>query len=107
MGRRFVKNYNMNNYQKIATIFLRVSGLTFMLSAILDVGIVVASIFLMSIEVIPRDALAYETYFLQSFFFLIGGLILYVRSKSLANSIIDGLQDDKKPTAEDEVSIKN
>jgi hypothetical protein len=89
----------MNNYQKIAAIFIRVSGLTFMLSAILDLGIIAAGIFLISLEVIPRDVFAYETYFLQSFFFLIGGLILYVRSKSLANSIVSGLMDDKESAA--------
>lgn len=90
----------MSDYKKIATIIIRISGVTFILSGILDTGILVTGILLMSLELIPKDAFAYEIYSVQAVFFLLGGLILYKRSKSLANSIVDGLRNDETSASE-------
>lgn len=86
----------MNNYQNIAAIFIRIMALVMLFYAVLDVGILSAGILLISIEVIPRDAFAHEIYFVQIFFWFLGGAILYGRSKSLAKSIVDGLLPDEK-----------
>ncbi len=86
----------MTNYHKIATAVIRISALTFILSSILDVGIVMTGILLISLEIIPRDAFAHEIYLIQSVFWLIGGGILFARSKSLATYVLDGLDEEKK-----------
>jgi len=91
----------MNNYQKIATIIIRVAGLTFVLSAVLEIGIVVTGILLISLDLMPREVLVHEMYFVQAAFSLIGGLILFARSKSFANYIIEGLQDSKDTAPQD------
>ena len=91
----------MNDYQKIATIFIRIMALLAMFYAIIDIGILATGILLISMEVIPREAFAHEIYFLQIVFYLMGGIILFARSKSLANAIIASFQDDDKPADEE------
>lgn len=90
----------MNNNQKIAAIVIRISALTLMFTSIIDIGVVVFGILLIALEIIPRDAFAHEIYFVQGIFFLIGGLILFARSKSLARFIADALEDDEKLTSQ-------
>jgi hypothetical protein len=86
----------MNNYRNIAAIFIRIMALTMLFYAVLDLGILLTGILLISLEIIPREQLAHEIYLVQIIFFFLGGAILYGRSKSLAKSIVDGLLPDEK-----------
>lgn len=86
----------MNNYRKIATIIIRISAFTFMVSSFVEIGIMSAGILLISLEMIPREALAYEVLFISAVFYLTAGLSLFARSKSLANYIVEGLMDEKE-----------
>lgn len=92
----------MNNYQKIAAIFVRTMALFMMLYAIIDIGILATGILLISMEIFPRDAFAHEIYFVQIVFFLLSGVILFARSKSLGNSIAASLEDDEAAADEDD-----
>ena len=91
----------MNNYQKIAVIVLRTSALTLMFSGLLEWAIMSAGVLLISLEVFEKDTIAYETLSLASFFYFIGGFILFARSKSLVSYIVDGLEDDNKSASQD------
>lgn len=94
----------MNNYQKIAAIVIRVSAITFLLSTLIDAGIVSVGFLLISLERIPREVLVHEIYILQGTFSLVIGIILYVKSESLARYIIDDLQDEESTPEEEELT---
>lgn len=66
-----------------------------MITSFLEIGIMATGVLLISLEVIPRDAIAHEVLFISATFYLIGGLILFVRSKSLAGYIVEGLEDEQ------------
>jgi hypothetical protein len=84
----------MNNYQKIATICIRSTALGMFLTAFVLWGVVAVGILLSGFGVNSIAALGAEAYFIQSVFFLLLGIVLYARSKSLAKYIVEGLLDD-------------
>jgi hypothetical protein len=86
----------MIDYKKIAVMLVRMTALSFLLSGILDLAMVSCSILLISLNVIPQDAIAHEAWFIQSTFFIIGGMILYGRSNSVATSIVSGLVESEQ-----------
>jgi hypothetical protein len=84
----------MNNYKKIAAIIIRVSALTFFLSAVVEWGIIAAGTLLSTtFHLIQPTSVAFEARLLQSVFVLIAGVALYARSKTLANYIVESLAD--------------
>jgi hypothetical protein len=85
----------MNNYRNIAIIMFRITAISFIVSALLEVAIVMASIVLISLGIVPQDAIAHEAWMIQGVFFLIGGGILYSRSRSLAGYVCEALEPEK------------
>ena len=90
----------MNNYQNIATIFIRVSALCIFMYAVMEWGIIAAGILLSTFQIIKPTSMAFDTRFITSIFYLLVALILFVRSKSLAGYIVEGLVDAESPKQE-------
>jgi hypothetical protein len=84
----------MNNYQKIATIVFRCLGCYLLLFAAIEWGIIAAGALLTNLGLSPRLTIASEPRLLSSVFYLIAGLVLYSRSKSLGFRITEALQDE-------------
>ena len=89
----------MNNLKKLVTIIIRLQALAIILTAIIQWGIIAVSIILASLK--PNTVANYETYLISSIMYLIVGLILYARSKSLASYFIAGLEGDEGSAPQD------
>jgi hypothetical protein len=85
----------MTNLTKIAVVVLRIQAFGLVLYAIIDWGIISAGALLStSLGLISPLSVAFEARFLQSGFFLLAGIILYLRSRSLAEYFVEGLAND-------------
>lgn len=85
----------MNKYEKIAVIVVRGVALSFLFSMISELGIIAVGTLLSSLGVISHTSIAYDARLLLSVFFLISSLALFVRSKSLAKYLVEGIEEDK------------
>ncbi|MGB7201418.1 MAG: hypothetical protein WBD16_04020 [Pyrinomonadaceae bacterium] len=93
----------MIDYKKIAIISVRILGISFIFSGILELFIIVTALLLVTRGTIPPEMVAQETWFVQSVVWIIGGTFLYVRSKSLGVVIVESLfgkDDELEPTDE-------
>jgi hypothetical protein len=81
----------MIDYKKIAIISVRILAISFILSGILELIMVVTAILLVSRGTIPQEIMAQEVWFLQSVIWIIGGTFLHFRSKSLGTVIVESL----------------
>jgi hypothetical protein len=84
----------MNNYQKIAAIVLRCLACYILLFVAIEWGIIAMGTLLVDFGLFRRGSIAFESRLLSSVFYLIAGLALYARSKSLANYIVGKFQDE-------------
>ena len=84
----------MNNYRNIATIVIRAFACYLLLFVAIEWGIIAAGILLSIFRIFSRNPVAYEARLLSSVFYLIAGLVLYARSKSIASRITESLPDD-------------
>jgi len=91
----------MNNHEKIATIFIRVSALCLFATGVAYWGIIAVGVLLAVLEINSYASTGLEVYFIQSVFILIIASVLYIRSKSLARYIAAGFQDDDKSAPQD------
>lgn len=89
----------MNDFEKIVIILIRLQALSFILMAMVYWGIIAVAIIIASLD--PKRVANYETLLITSIFSLVVGLILYARSKSLANYFIAGLQKDEQSSSQD------
>lgn len=79
------------DYKKFAQISVRICAISFLISGILELLMIVTAMLLVTKGSIPQELVAQETWFLQSIFWLIGGTFLYIRSKSLGATIVESL----------------
>jgi len=77
----------MIDYKKIAQIGIRILGISFLFSGILDLAMIVTALLLITRGTIPQEIVTQETWFIQAVFWIIGGTFLYARSKSLGTTI--------------------
>lgn len=81
----------MIDYQKIAIISVRILGISFIFSGILELLIIVTALLLISRGTIPPEIVTQETWFIQAAFWSLGGIFLYARSKSMGVAIAETL----------------
>ena len=84
----------MIDYEKFAAIVLRSLAYYLLLFAVIEWGMIGAGVLLMSFGLFSRTSVALEARLLSSIFYLIGGVVLLVRSRNLAARIVEGLNDD-------------
>ncbi len=84
----------MIDYEKFAAIVLRCLAYYILFFAVIEWGMIGAGGLLMRFGVFSRTSIALEARLLSSIFYLIGGLVLLARSRSLAARIVEGLNDD-------------
>ena len=85
----------MNNDKKIVTILIRLQALAFILQAIAQWALIAVGIISAALQAVPSRLENYESLLIYSVIYLIIGLILYVRSKSLADYFVKGLPDEE------------
>jgi len=90
----------MNDYKKLIVIIIRIQALGFILSAVIVWFTIAVQFVIASLKTVPSQLSNYEGLLTTGIGYLIVGLILYARSKSLANYFISGLQDDKDSTSQ-------
>ena len=81
----------MNNLKKLVIILIRLQALAIILIAIIQWCIIAVSVIVASLS--PNKAANYEVYLISSIMYLVIGLILFARSKSLANYFIASVAD--------------
>ena len=84
----------MIDYEKFAAIVLRGLAYYLLLFAVIEWGMIGAGALLMSFGLFSRTSVALEARLLSSIFYLIGGVVLLVRSRTLAALIVEGLNGD-------------
>lgn len=85
----------MNNLKKLITIIIRLQALGFVLQAIAMWATILIGILVASLQAVPSEFANYGFILMTSIVYLIIGLILYARSKSLASYFISGFQDEE------------
>ena len=88
----------MNNIKKLIVIIIRIQAIGFMLQAIAVWSMIAVGIISASLQAVPSQLSNYESSLILSIIYLIIGLILYLRSKSLAAYFINAVQDDEEST---------
>jgi hypothetical protein len=83
----------MKDLQKIATIVLRGFACYLLIFVAIEWAIIGGGTLLIILGLFPRTSIAFEARLLSSVVYLIGGLLLYYRSESLASRIVEGLHD--------------
>ncbi len=86
----------MDNLKKLVIILIRLQALAVVLIAIIQWCIIAVSIIIASLY--PNKVANYEPYLISSIIYLVIGVILFARSKSLANYFIAGVEDDNEST---------
>ena len=81
------------DYEKLATVVLRGLAYYLLLFAVIEWGIIGAGALLMQFGLYSRGSIALEARLLSSIFYLIGGLVLLLRSRSLAERMVEDLND--------------
>jgi hypothetical protein len=90
-----------DDYKKIATIVVRGVSLSFIFSGLNEIGIIVSARFLEDFKAIPHGSVAFETRILLIVFYLVTGLSLFKWSRSLAEYLLQGLDEDGLTAKED------
>ena len=85
----------MIDYEKIAAIVLRGLAYYLLMFAAIEWIIIGAGVLLMNLGLFPRGSIALEARLLSSAVYLIAGLVLLRRSKSLAIRIVQSLDEDE------------
>lgn len=84
----------MDNLNKLVIILIRLQALAFILAGLIY-WVVIAGIFVIaSLESVPSTVNDYTAYFLTSVAYLLVGIILYARSRSLADYFMRGVEND-------------
>ncbi len=81
----------MNNLKKLVIILIRLQALAIILVAIIQWCIIAVLIIIAAFN--PNKVVNYEVFLISSITYLIIGLILFARSKSLANYFIASVED--------------
>jgi hypothetical protein len=83
----------MNDLKKLVIIIIRLQALAIILVAVIQWCIIAASIIIAALN--PNRVANYESYLISSIMYLIVGLVLYARSKSLASYFIVSVKDSE------------
>ncbi|HEX8288206.1 MAG TPA: hypothetical protein VF556_09425 [Pyrinomonadaceae bacterium] len=91
----FERFIEMNNLKKLITIIIRLQALAFFLQAIAMWATILIGILVASLQAVPSELANYGVVLITSIVYMVIGLILYARSKSLASHFINGFRDEE------------
>ncbi len=84
----------MDNLNKITIIIIRLQALAFILSGLLYWAVIAGTFVIASLSDVPSTVENYTSYLMISVGYLLVGVILYARSRSLADYFIRGVEID-------------
>ena len=90
----------MYNIKKLIVIIIRLQALAFILQAIALWSMIAIGIVAASLQSVPSQFSNYESSLILSIVYMVIGLILYIRSRSLAVYFINSIQEDKESAPE-------
>jgi thiol:disulfide interchange protein len=85
----------MNDYQKIATIVVRGFAYYLLLWVVIEWAIIAMGTLLITFGIISRTSIAFEARLLSSVVYLLAGLVLLARSRSLGNRIAADMEENE------------
>ncbi len=91
----------MTNIKKLIVIIIRLQALAFILQAIAMWCMIAVGFVTAAFQSVPSSFSNYESSLILSIVYLVIGLILYLRSKSLARYFINALDDDEEAEIQD------
>lgn len=81
----------MIDYKKFGIISIRICAISFLISGVLELMMIVLAMLLVSGGKLAPEMLMQEIWFLQALLWFVGGTFLYVRSRSLGAAIVESL----------------
>ena len=84
----------MNDLKKLTIIIIRLQSVSLVLVGLIQWGILATMLLITSLKSQPSEVSNFEAFFISSVFYFIVGVILWARSKSLANYFIRGVPSE-------------
>ncbi len=85
------KVYYMNDLKKLTIVIIRIQALSILLVAIIQWVIILTGILIASLKTVPSQYVNYEGLLISSILYFVVSVIVWARSKSLAEYFISGL----------------
>lgn len=92
----------MIDYKKFGIISIRICAISFFISGILELMMIVTAMLLVGSGKLAPEMLMQEIWFIQSLLWFVGGTFLYVRSRSLGTAIVESLFPEEKDSEKGE-----
>lgn len=86
----------MNKYKKIAIIVVRGFAISFLVSTMIEVGIIASDTLFVRTGIYDRSEIAFKPRLILLVFYFLGSLFLFTQSKPIANVLIQGLVDESE-----------
>lgn len=83
----------MNDLKNLTTVIIRLQAMSFILMAIVHWALVLTEILINSLKSASHQVVNYEPYLILSFLYLLIGVVLWIRSRSLADYFIRSVPD--------------
>ena len=84
----------MKELNKLTTILLRVQALAFVLTGLFQWALLATSLLVISLKSAPSELANFEVSFASGVIFLLFGVVLWARSRSLAGYFVASVSDD-------------
>ena len=84
----------MKDLKKLTIIFIRIQALSFVMMALFQWALLAASLLVISLKSAPSELANFEISFASGIIFLLFGVILWARSRSLADYFVASIADD-------------
>ncbi|MCC6329440.1 MAG: hypothetical protein IT174_13070 [Acidobacteria bacterium] len=84
----------MSDLKKLTIVFIRVQALSFVLMGLFQWALLATSLVVISLRSVQSELANFEVSFAGGILFLLFGLILWFRSRSLANYFVTSVADD-------------
>ena len=81
----------MNDLKKLTIVIIRIQALSILLVAIIQWVIILTGILIASLKTVPSQYVNYEGLLISSILYFVVSVIVWARSKSLAEYFISGL----------------
>jgi riboflavin transporter FmnP len=85
---------SMKDLKKLTIIFIRIQALSFVLMALFQWALLATSLLVISLKSVPSELANFEVSLASGIIFLLFGVILWARSRSLSNYFVASVSDE-------------
>ena len=100
-------NQSMNKYQSIAVIVVRGFAVSYLVTALIEAGIIAADTLFVKTGIYLHSEIALKPRLIIAAFNLIGSLFLYSQSQPIAKALVQGLTFENDESEIIEISKEN